>query len=93
LIGVNEVTPQMLPERVVADCLELSITPANLYRMAGETTDEFQSRIIGEIKQQLLENPNNRLDHHGTTYHMSKALETEQPTLTACFTPLLDALV
>jgi len=77
LIGVNEVTPQMLPERVVADCLELSITPANLYRMAGETTDEFQSRIIGEIKQQLLENPNNGLDHHGTTYHMSKALETD----------------
>jgi len=77
LIGVNEVTPQMLPERVVTDCLELSITPANLYRMAGETTDEFQSRIIGEIKQQLLENPNNGLDHHGTTYHMSKALETD----------------
>jgi hypothetical protein len=73
LMGVNEVTPHMLPERVVADCLELGITPGNLYRMAGEMTDGFQSQLIDSIKQLLMENhgPN-----YGTTYYMGKALET-----------------
>jgi len=53
---VNEVTPQMLPERVVADCLELGITPANIDSVLHSTARclgldrEFTNEVFSDVQ-------------------------------------------